>query len=490
MATSHTTEDPRAQALQTLRLLTAAAEGDTVYRDLYLQRAAELLLPFLSPTQYEQLRGQQATLESLLAQTRRAVGRQDWQQVEELTARATALRQLVDEKHEELALALAVYEAPDVTFDPFSPGFSGLIDFGGKSPATLREELLGTLTALVQADPEWSDLYAQRQTSVTALSFSPARQAEQEAGTSAEELQHQVQQAAAKGDLEELHRLARKMREVAATPQGETSAGETPHARTPRQAAAVARLAAPFPAAALEPARALGFAHVELTPPTPALQQALQDFFDRYAWQPSFPATELATEGSIHLRPLLQEALQGVPEAVTLTDPVVEMAAQFSLHPYVTSGGTRYLPMLVDSEFVLLEDFPEAGGSEGTELLSLLGLKARRGLSRVELESALRAHGARVLRERLGLDPRACRLICVPFDVYVRAGRSRGWGQQEHWTHMDGYQVMRGRRVRALVGGDVRYSGLLDLCSISPADRREGVVARFAVVHRERFSVR
>jgi hypothetical protein len=229
---------------------------------------------------------------------------------------------------------------------------------------------------------------------------------------------------------------------------------------------------------------------VELTPPIPALHQALQDFIERYVWQPSFPATELATEGSIHLRPLLQEALKSVPEAATLTDPVVEIAAQFSLHPYITSGGTRYLPMVADTEFALIEDFPEEGGAEGTELLSLLGLNARRGLSRVELERALRAHGARVLRERLGLDPHAYRLICVPFDVYVRAGRSRGWGRQEHWTHIDGYQVFQGGRVRALVGGDVRYGGLLDLCSISPADQREGVMARFAVVHRERFLVR
>jgi len=75
-------------------------------------------------------------------------------------------------------------------------------------------------------------------------------------------------------------------------------------------------------------------------------------------------------------------------------------------------------------------------------------------------------------------------------DVYLRVGRGRGWGQQEHWTHIDGYQVMRGGRVRALVGGDVRYGGLLDLCSISSADQREGVMARFAVVYRERFLVR
>ena len=46
----------------------------------------------------------------------------------------------------------------------------------------------------------------------------------------------------------------------------------------------------------------------------------------------------------------------------------------------------------------------------------------------MEIESALRRHGERVLRERLGLDPRTCRLVCVPFDVYVCARVEAGLG--------------------------------------------------------------
>ena len=74
--------------LQVIRLLTEAAKADTLYRDLYLQRAAERLSALLSNTEYEQLRGQDATIENLLAQTRWAVDWQDWTQVQELTARA------------------------------------------------------------------------------------------------------------------------------------------------------------------------------------------------------------------------------------------------------------------------------------------------------------------------------------------------------------------------------------------------------------------
>jgi hypothetical protein len=186
----------------------------------------------------------------------------------------------------------------------------------------------------------------------------------------------------------------------------------------------------------------------------------------------------------------VKKALKDVPEADMVTEPLVEIAAQFSLHPYVNSGGARYFPILADSEFVLIEDFPEGAGGEGAELLSVLGIKQRGGLSRVEIEAALRQRGGQVLQEKLGLDPRAFRLVCVPFDVYLRVGRDRGWGQQQHWTHIDGYQVMEGGRLRALVGGDVRYGGLFDLCSISPSDQREGVRTRFAVVHRERLLVR
>ncbi len=70
----------------------------------------------------------------------------------------------------------------------------------------------------------------------------------------------------------------------------------------------------------------------------------------------------------------------------------------------------------------------------------------------------------------------------MPPDVFARVGRERGWGNREQWTHYDGYQVASGGHLRALVGGNARYGGLLDLCSISRDDGRENTVARFAVI--------
>jgi hypothetical protein len=44
--------------------------------------------------------------------------------------------------------------------------------------------------------------------------------------------------------------------------------------------------------------------------------------------------------------------------------------------------------------------------------------------------------------------------------------------------------------LRALVGGNARYGGVADLCSISRGDARENTVVRFAVIRRERLGFR
>ena len=61
------------------------------------------------------------------------------------------------------------------------------------------------------------------------------------------------------------------------------------------------------------------------------------------------------------------------------------------------------------------------------------------------------------------------------------------WGRQPRWTHFDGYQVWKEGRLRALVGGDARYGGRHNICSIGVDDEGDEVLAHFAVVHRDRF---
>jgi hypothetical protein len=219
----------------------------------------------------------------------------------------------------------------------------------------------------------------------------------------------------------------------------------------------------------------------------PSLPQLAQETFDRYGWHPSFPTAEVARNGELYLRPLLEQAK--IPKEIA--DPFVKTAVLFALHPFVNCGGVRYFPLFPDNEFVLVEDFPEdAVPAEPSELLKALGLTRRNGLSKMEIEMRLRENGSKVVRERLGLDPTKFRLVCIPYDVYARLGQERKWGQQPRWTHVDGYQLLRGDPMRALVAGDVRFGGLFDLCSISQIDEREAVLSRFAVIHRERLMVR
>jgi hypothetical protein len=97
------------------------------------------------------------------------------------------------------------------------------------------------------------------------------------------------------------------------------------------------------------------------------------------------------------------------------------------------------------------------------------------------------AHGARVVDKELGLDPRGFRLVCIPPDVHLRLGEAEGWGRQPFWTHFDGYLIMANGRLGALAGGDVRFGGLYDLLSLSRDYDSDRLMARFAVVRRERM---
>jgi hypothetical protein len=172
------------------------------------------------------------------------------------------------------------------------------------------------------------------------------------------------------------------------------------------------------------------------------------------------------------------------------TEEARVLAGQFIQQIFVNSGGARYAPPL-SAETVLVEDFAENESADApSKLLAALDLPKRSGLSRAEIESALLRSGAQVLEDRLGLDPVEFRLICIPYDLYTRVGRERDFGKWSHWTHFDGYQVMAGNRLRAVIGGDGRFGGLYDLVSISASDAREGVYARFAVVRRARMTLR
>jgi len=473
--------------IQVVQHLMIAAEHDTVFRDLYLQRAASRLEPLFSRAQYDRLKTQPAQLERLMQETRRAVAQQEWERVQELATEVAALKGPSPVTQADLDLADKVYGGSEVAVDPFSWALDALLGRTGQSKTALRDQLVAALGALEQEEQEWAPLFAARRDYFAKLPIAEGQQAVAAAGKDdVGRLQHRAAEAAERGDAEELKRIAQEMlkarpSQAAAAPAAERTAPSGARPVYPQE------LGQPFPDAGVERAGKLGLAHLQLSLKYPELVQHAAETFDRYGWHPSFPAQEVAKNGEAYLRPLIERA--AVPQE--LVDPLLEATTLFALHPFVNSGGVRYLPLFPESEFMLVEDFPEdAVSAEPSELLKALGLGRRAGLSRLEIEMRLREQGSAIVRERLGLDPVKFRLICIPYDLYTRLGQERNWGRQPRWTHVDGYQLLKGGRMRALVAGDVRYGGLFDLCSISQIDERESVLSRFAVIHRERLMVR
>jgi hypothetical protein len=495
MAKGKSGDTERVDLLGTVRLLVEAAKVDTAFRDLYLPRASELLAQSLTREEYDRLKRQPAEIDDLLRQTQEAVGRQDWVRVLELSRRVAGLRGTAQARQSELQLADEVYGAVDVLLDPFSPGFGALLGHTSEAKAALRNRTAAALTALEKSDPAWGSLYSHRRSHLEGLSLSATAGAAGKgpARDQTAELQEQALRAAERGDVNELQKLAQAMLKAsstgkAAAPSGAGEPGAGAQSAQTGRRSLPRTLGEPFPPPAIERAGSLGLAHVQATIPSPELADMAAQTFDRYGWRPSFPTSELAKEGEMHLR----AGLEGAQIPRDVVEPLLEVTSFFAMYPFVNGSGVRYCPLFPESEFVLVEDFSEdAVPAKASELLAALGLTRRNGLSRAEIEVALRERGAGLLKERLGLDPVAFRLVCIPYDLYVRIGQGRGWGQQSMWTHVDGYQMLKGgSRLRALVAGNVRFGGLFDLCSISSTDAREGVVARLAVVHRERLLAR
>jgi hypothetical protein len=476
-----TTSAPAAgtnELLATITRLVTAADGDTLYRDVYLHRAAELLAPMISESQYDAALTRREQLTAILAQARAALGRQDWTAVRELGTRAAQLRGSLEGEQATLAAADAVYAAPPVVLDPLSPGIS-LSSPRWSSPEQARQDVSAALAALTREDAALSQLYASRQRTIDALPVQGAVGTSTASGPTGN-LEQRALQALERGDIEAINACADAMLGNAA---GSAAAARGAIARARLVAPGVLR--EPLPEACLARAKPLGLEAAEAPELSGELRDAVAQFIEQYALGASPAVHARATDGVARLK--------FVAEKVTIPPDVAaifaETIALFALHVYVNSAGIRYVPPPIEREPLLIEPHPE-GDDAATPLLRELHLDRRRGIARQHIEMHLRAHGPRILADQLGLDPRAFRLVCVPPDVYSRIGRDRGWGTREEWTHFDGYQVLSGGGMRALVGGNARYGGVFDLCSISRDDARENTVVRFAVIRRARFDVR
>ncbi len=474
--------DTNAATAKVVQLLVDVSATDTVYQDFYLRRARELFESVLPLAQYKFFKGVEREIADAVKQSKAATMRQDWQQVETLAGRVDELQRQAQENAAAGAVGAEVYDAHDISIDPFSPGFDSLPG-SAQGSAELRDALVEKLKALAGADAALASFYDGRRAFFAGFALLAKRAAAATAPTMGRaELEQLAAQAAQQGDMTQLRHFAQTILALQA------QEAVAPGAKSEAAAAAVqpatyqcpVDLSGPFSDEVAERARALGLAAARTEP----LPQAapLFDYVLPRIWQPDLSGAETERDGMIRAEALVEEI--GFPAEVA--GPLKVLVGQFLRNLFVNSGGARYLP-LFSAETVLIEDFPEDQEPPAqSELLAALALPRRRALCRVEIEEALREHAATLLTQRLGLDPVEFRLVCIPHDLYTRVGRERGWGQQAQWTHFDGYQVLRNGGLRALVGGDGRHGGLNDLVSIASADQRESVVARFAVIRRAR----
>lgn len=158
-------DDQRSMAV--VNSLVTAADGDTLYRDVYLRRASEILSPIVSEPQFEAMAANRAEGERLRAQVRLAVARQEWERVRELGTRAAALQQSLHHLQGALAVAEKVYGAPAVVPDPLSPGLLTFCRRWSQADQA-RDEACAALAHLAREHVDMRTLYDARKRALEA----------------------------------------------------------------------------------------------------------------------------------------------------------------------------------------------------------------------------------------------------------------------------------------------------------------------------------
>src|SRR3982751_1735492 len=179
-------------ASQTASRLVAIGELDTLYRDLYLQRARELMQSFFSNASYTSIKNGVASLDLIERQLRGAVERGDWKRTTELTEQVRATRRSATAKASALELGDAVYGSlANIPIDPFSKGF---YTFYGATAERLKDwqgRAVSTLAALESSDPTKTELYSRRRNDFQSLGLEVQVEKKKEAAASPTDLRQQ-----------------------------------------------------------------------------------------------------------------------------------------------------------------------------------------------------------------------------------------------------------------------------------------------------------
>lgn len=471
---SKAVQQSKENTLTTVNRLVEASALDTLFKDLYLQRARTLLSTVFSRGSHDAFKQNSAQIPWVEQQLRLGVERSDWKRVTDLTERLRELRANVSAGSQSAKLGEAVYDdASDVEIDIFASGFSVLAGADGETLNERRNEAVNILTALQRLDPEKSAFYARRIADFKRLTFKTGGddgKQEKDPKMDASQLQSAALSALDAGDLSKLEQMIANISKQADAARTKPGA---PEVELTQPSELGDDLIYKWTDETLAAAAELGL--------TPVRTESRRHFAHLipHGWQPSFRKQEV--------KQWTKDKISRLSFPTETTDKGREAIEFYLLNPFVNSGGTRYKVCLV-VEDALLEDFPEPEAKEeiDSKLLDMLRLNSRWGLSRNEIEQALVEHGSEVLA-RLQLDPEVFRLVAIPADLYSHLGRQRGWGQQEMWTHFDGYRVLEGGKLQALAGGDKRFGGTSDVVSFSPDYSSAKLLARFAVVQRKRM---
>jgi hypothetical protein len=167
-------ETSSAEVSLILRLL-EAGNTDTLYRDLYLERAHARMDVLLPRSEYHRLKHNKLDIDDLLRQVAPALERQDWIKVKELTGRIRLLREAIEEKHSLSDLAGKIYEPIDVPFNPFDSGLQAVLAFSKQEPTQLRDSAVVALASLEEEDPVWRNFYARRRAHFEGLTVAPLK---------------------------------------------------------------------------------------------------------------------------------------------------------------------------------------------------------------------------------------------------------------------------------------------------------------------------
>jgi len=457
---------------QLLDHLVALIHIDTLYRDLYHERAESVLQELMPHESYVALNRKKNTLQNLPNQIRNAIGDANWFRVRELSKEHETLKAELERTAELAEMAREIYAGDDMHIDPFSPGMNSIPGVSRKSLDALQQEALKHLEQLAQLDPGWKSFYRKR-TAAFANHPSMASQLSGQNQPNSGQLESQALEALDEGNFGKLERLAEQM--SAAQPDGSDGAGDESLGNETREAPECLYAFSPE---TISQAGALGLECLRV----PSQRREFAPFC-RFAWHPTFTQVNGNPSGVLRVPDL--PFPQGTPDALKAR---VQL---FAIHPMINSGGVRFLPDMV-SEDVLVETFPEptpGAAMPHSKLLDVLGLEQRNQTSRRQIEAALLSRGGKILEDELGLDPVLFKLVCITPDLHLRIGLERGWGQEKIWTHFDGYLIMMDGRLHALAGGDVRFGGVYDLLGLPRDYASDHVMTRFAVVQRQRMAL-